>query len=142
MVTSRSGTILAGAVDLDLCVLNNGDATAYHASIKSVSIFDLSMCSPDAPFNFHWRVAEDLCWSNHYPIVVFSPEAVSSLRVPHWREDREEWNSFHSLSRVNCKTKEFEGLEEAIDYFTILLLSSGEQSIPQTSGTLNSHLVP
>lgn len=142
-VTNPRGVMLAAAVeDLDLCILNSGEVTHYHTPSNSVSVLDLSLCSSDAFLDFSWRVTEDLCGSDHYPIVLASPEAVLSPCVPRWRVDRADWKSFRSLSKVECRIEEFEGVEEAVDYFTNFLQWSAEQSIPQTSGVLNRRPVP
>ncbi len=135
--------MLAAAVqDLDLCILNSGEVTHYHTPTNSGSVLDLSFCSSDAFLDFSWRVIEDLCGSDHYPLVLTSPEAISSPRIPRWRVDRANWNSFRSFSRVECSIEELEGVEEAVAYFTNLIQWSAEQSVPQTSGARNRRPVP
>lgn len=58
------------------------------------------------------------------------------IYVPCRRLDRADWDSFRSFCKIGRKIKEFEGVEEAIVYYTNILQWSSEQSIPQTPGVL------
>lgn len=71
---------------------------------------------------------------DRYPIVLTSPEAISSPHVPSWWMDKADWDLFCSLWKVECNIEEFQDVEEAVAYLSYLLLWSSEQSIPLTSG--------
>lgn len=128
--------------DLDLCILNTGEMTHFHTPKNSVSILDLSICSPNGLVDFTWRVTDDLRGIDHHPILLTSPEANTSPCVPRWRADRTDWNSFRSLSRVEHNVEEFDEIEGAVTYFTNLLHWHAEHSIPRTLGVLNRRPVP
>lgn len=142
-VTNSRGVMLAAAfADLDLCLFNSGEATHYHGANGSFSVLDLSVCSPDVYLDFSWRVTEDLCGSDHYPIVLKTPEVMPSARVPRWRMDRADWTTFRLLAQVDHCLEDFGGIDEAVAYFTALIRWSAEHSIPQTSGTVHRRPVP
>ena len=69
-VTNSRGVMLAATfADLDLCILNSAGMTHCHGATGSFSVLDLSVCSSDKYLDFSWQVIEDLCGSDHYPIV-------------------------------------------------------------------------
>ena len=71
--------MLAGAVgDLELYILNFDDATHFKSTTNYTSVIDLAVYSLDIFHDFYWKVLEDLCGSDHYPIVISSPEVVLS----------------------------------------------------------------
>ena len=68
------GAMIATVVEaLDLGIFNIGDHTHYHIQTDTPLALDLSFCSPDALLDFTWSVTGDLCGSDHYPILLFSP---------------------------------------------------------------------
>ncbi len=52
----------------DLCIFNDKSFTYLHPATCSRSSLDLALCDPSTYLDFSWRVGDDLCGSDHYPI--------------------------------------------------------------------------
>ena len=57
---------------MDLCILNDGSATYIHPAIGSTSALDLSICGPFLVLDYEWKIHEDLCGSDHFPVILTS----------------------------------------------------------------------
>ena len=125
------GAMIASVVEaLDLSIFNAGDHTHYHIQTDTTSVLDLSLCSPDALLDFTWNVTGDLCGSDHYPILLSSPN------------DHADWGLFKHLAIVDSEVDGFLVIDSAVEYFSSILQRAGELSIPQTTGFTKRRLVP
>ena len=132
---------------LDLGIFNIGDHTHYRIQTDTTAALDLSLCSPDALFDFTWSVTGDLCGSDHYPILLSSPDVLSLPRGPHWRLDHADWGLFQQLVIADCQVDEFLDIDSAVEYFHLYsselisfqsLRSQGLPSADWSSGALMS----
>ena len=57
---------------MDLCILNDGSATYIHPATSSTSALDLSICGASLVLDYEWNIHEDLCGSNHFPVILTS----------------------------------------------------------------------
>ena len=48
--------------EMDLCILNDG----------STSALDISICGPSLVLDYEWNTHEDLCGSDHFPVILTS----------------------------------------------------------------------
>jgi len=63
----------------NLSLLKDGSATYLHPGSGSQSAIDLSICDPLLYLDFSWKVHDDLCGSDHFPIIIYSDRAVPSV---------------------------------------------------------------
>ena len=70
-----------------MCLLNNGAFTYVNPSSGNHSAIVLSICDSTAYMDFAWNVYDDTCGSDHFPILIQSPEA-SSEKTPRWKLDK------------------------------------------------------
>ena len=48
--------------EIDLCILNDGSTSALYISI----------CGPSLVLDYEWNIHEDLCGSDHFPVILTS----------------------------------------------------------------------
>ncbi|VDI46862.1 Hypothetical predicted protein [Mytilus galloprovincialis] len=53
-----------------LCIFNDGSNTYLHPGNGSYSSIDIPICDPSLLLDYSWRVHDDLCGSDHFPIVL------------------------------------------------------------------------
>ena len=53
-----------------LCFLNDGSYTYLHPGYGTYTAIDLTITQPNLLLDFSWRVLDDLCGSDHFPIVI------------------------------------------------------------------------
>ena len=54
---------------MDLCILNDGSAAYIHPTTGSTWALDLSICGPSLVLDYAWKIHEDLCGSDHFPVM-------------------------------------------------------------------------
>jgi len=54
----------------NLYLLNDDSSTYLHSGSVSQSAIDLSICDPSLYLDFSWKVHDDLCGSDHFPIII------------------------------------------------------------------------
>jgi len=57
--------------EMDLCTLNDGSSTYIHPATGSTSALDL-ICGPSLVLDYEWNIHEDLCGSDHFPVILTS----------------------------------------------------------------------
>ncbi|KAJ8048354.1 hypothetical protein HOLleu_00632 [Holothuria leucospilota] len=69
--TNQMGGIIESVLAAsDLCLLNDGASTYIHPASGSRSAIDLSICSPAILMDLQWRVNDDQCGSDRYPLLI------------------------------------------------------------------------
>ena len=82
----------------NLCLFNTKHAkTHLHLPTGNLFSIDLSICSPTLFLDFNWSVCSDLYNSDHYPVILKSPNNVPENRIPRFRFADADWDSFKSL---------------------------------------------
>ncbi|VDI34873.1 Hypothetical predicted protein [Mytilus galloprovincialis] len=105
-----------------LCIFNDGSYTYLHPGNGSYSSIDITICDPSLLLDYSWRVHDDLCGSDHFPI-----------RVPRWKLDKADWSLFENLCRTELQSKMFETVQDPILTFNTVLTSIADRTIPKTS---------
>ena len=57
--------------EINICILNDCSATYIlyiHPATGSSSALDLSDCAPSLRFDYEWKMFEDLCGSDIFPV--------------------------------------------------------------------------
>ena len=98
----------------NLCIFNDDTTTYFHPASGSATAIDLSLCDPDLYLDYTWRVNEDLCSSDHYPIFIESNNSIVEERVQHWRLHRAHWEAFQQSCGESLTISQFEN-EEGVD---------------------------
>ena len=118
--------------EMDLCILNDGSLTYIHPATGSTSALDLSICGPSLVLDYEWNIHEDLCRSDHFPVILTSNAVKEEAAPNRWNFKKADWLSF----QVQCTS---ELMEEAVmsagdpaGQFTDLLIQAANKAIPKT----------
>ena len=120
----------------NLCIFNDDTTTYLHPASGSATAIVLSLCDPDLYLDYTWRVNEDLCSSDHYPIFIESNNSIVEERGQHWRLHRADWEAFQQSCGESLTISQFEneeGVDDPIAIFTAKLHNIADKSIPKTS---------
>ena len=117
-----------------LCFLNDGSYTYLHPGYGTYTAIDLTITQPNLLLDFLWRVLDDLCGSDHFPIVVKHQGPATGGREPGWRLKKSNWHSFHTLCDERL-TADIHNSPEAIADFTDTLISIADETVPKSSAT-------
>ena len=80
-----------------LCFLNDGSYTYLHPGYGTYTAIDLTITQPNLLLDFSWRVLDDLCGSDHFPIAIKRQGPATGGREPGWRLQKADWPSFRTL---------------------------------------------
>ena len=79
-VTDKGKVVEDVLSNLNLCILNDGSNTYLHPGNGSYSSIDLTSLLLD----FHWTVHDDLCGSDHFPIIVEGSDPLKTGCTEYW----------------------------------------------------------
>ena len=116
------------------CIFNNTKSHTYlHPASGSYTSIDLSICDPTSLLDFAWRVGDDLCGSDHFPIFLDNIRPPLLENLQRWKLRKADWKSFQTLCASEITSKCFDDVEDPIDNFSSLLHSIADKTIPKTS---------
>ncbi|VDI29762.1 Hypothetical predicted protein [Mytilus galloprovincialis] len=116
-----------------LCIFNDGSNTYLHPGNGSYSSIDITIGDPSLLLDYSWRVHDDLCGSDHFPIVLEHLFTSAQQRVPRWKLDKADWSLFRNLCQAELQSKMFETVQDPILTFNTVLTSIADRTIPKTS---------
>ena len=116
----------------DLCLFNDGSPTFLHSGHGTYSAIDLSFASPILFDRFTWKVHDDCCGSDHFPIILKSKEDDNNTKQQRWKFKQADWTTFKMLCSQQLNNDSFESNDPVID-FSNILIEIAEQTIPKSS---------
>ena len=116
-----------------LCILNNKTPTYLHPATGSRTSIDLSICDPSLMLDLSWTVHDDLCGSDHFPIIIQNNKPVPQATISKWKLNKADWTLFHDLSEHQLNCTDTLSTKFNIDIFTAKLIDIANKSIPKTS---------
>jgi hypothetical protein len=69
----------------NLCLLNTKSPTYFHTPTGSKTYIDLSICDSSLLLDLSWTVHDDVCGSNHFPIIVKNNKPAPYPSVQKWK---------------------------------------------------------
>ena len=137
------GTMFAKLLEeSDMVFLNSGEPTHFHTQSASLSVIDLSICSPEIALEFNWMVSCTLRGSDHYPIMLQMATSPPATSQPKWCLNRADWDTFQSLCTFEESVHDFDTVDDTTDYVVSRITMAASLSIPRTSGHFNRRPVP
>ena len=103
---NHKGDIIESFLDKnDLCLLNDYAPTYIHPATGSTSVIDLSLCHPSLFLDFSFKVGDDLCGSDHYPILLQTVDGLQEdgEHIPRFKLGRADWDKFQLLCTERIK---------------------------------------
>ena len=123
--------------EMDLCILNNGSSTHIHPATSSTSSLDLSICGPSLVLHYEWNIHEDLCGSDHFPVILTSNAVEEEAAPNRWNFKKADWLSF----QAQCSSELTKEAVMSAGQFTDLI-QAANKAIPKTRFSKKLHKVP
>ncbi|KAJ8048644.1 RNA-directed DNA polymerase from mobile element jockey [Holothuria leucospilota] len=141
--TNQMGRLMESVIAAsDLCLLNDGSFTYIHPASGSRSAIDLSVCCPIILMDLQWRVHDDQCGSDHYPLLMDIVHPMPEERVSRWQLQKADWSECSDLCRNTIVKDAFNNVEDQISHFTQLLVKIASRAIPKSSANPRSKYKP
>ena len=107
--------------EMDLCILNDGSSTYIHPATGSTSALDLSICGPSLVLDYEWNVHEDLCGSDHFPVILTSNAVEEEATPNRWNFKKADWLSFQAQCSSELTEEAVMSAEDPAGQFTDLI---------------------
>lgn len=117
----------------NLCLYNDKIPTYLHPATGTYSFLDLSICFPTLLLDYDWKVHDDLCGSDHFPLFLNNIGPDVEEPISRWKLNKADWLKFQSLCEERLIENTLVCADDPIDLFTSTLLQIAEESIPKTS---------
>ena len=114
----------------DLSLLNDKFPTYLHPAYGQYSSLDLSICTPTLFLDYSFKVHDDLCGSDHFPVILKNDSSTGMDSDPR----KANWDLFQAQCVSKLYPENFKDIGDPIDEFSSLLLQIAEDCIPETSG--------
>ncbi len=132
--TNKKGELIEDFLsDHNLSIFNDKSSTYLHPATGSYSSLDLTLCHPSLYLDFTWKVGDDLCGSDHFPIFLQSNGPPSTDRVQRWKLHKADWDTFRDMCMIELDFDRFRDAEDPLEHYISLLHDIAEKTIPKTS---------
>ena len=126
----------------DLSLLNNGDSTYIHPATGTKSVLDLSVCQPSLLLDFEWSVHNDLCGSDHFPVLLKTTTTVDEPNIGKYIFKTADWPTFQQMCLSDLSEETLLSYNDPISEFSKRLTSIADKTIKKTSASSTKPKVP
>ena len=117
----------------NLLLYNNKSYTYLHPGTGTYSAIDLTLADASIFLDYSWKVHDDTCGSDHFPIILENSGLELDDKIPRWNLRRAKWDEFKNSCILKLKSDANDTVDDNITYFSNTLISIAEESIPKTS---------
>ncbi|ESO92697.1 hypothetical protein LOTGIDRAFT_175659 [Lottia gigantea] len=128
------GKLIADFIyDNDLRIFNDESPTYFCSKNQTFSHLDLTISSPSLFQDFSWSVHDDLCHSDHYPVILRNDGPSPVDRPQRWKLSKANWPLFEALCISSFSQDDLDVAEDPMEIFTTILQDISGQAIRKTS---------
>ena len=117
----------------NLLLYNNKAYTYLHPGTGTYSAIDLTLADASIFLDYSWKVHDDTCGSDHFPIILENSGPKLDDKIPRWNLRRAKWDEFKNSCILKLRSDANNTDDDNITYFSKTLTSIAEESIPKTS---------
>ena len=112
--------------------LSDASSTYIHPATGSTSALDLSICGPSLVLDYEWTIHEDLCGSDHFPVILTSNAVEEDAAPNRWNFKKADWLSFQAQCSSELTEEAVMSAEDPAGQFTDLLIKAAHKTVPKT----------
>ena len=92
----------------------------------------ISICGPSLVLDYEWNIHEDLCGSDHFPVILTSNAIEEEAAPNRWNFKKADWLSFQAQCSSYLTEEAVMSAEDPAGQFTDLLIQAVDKTIPKT----------
>ena len=123
----------------NLFLLNDKVSTYIHPASGSKSAIDLSIATANVGADYSWAVHDDLCGSDHFPLIIQSHKPLQIQSVARWKLHKADWDTY--IQKCSALINEQSGIHN-ITELTNTIISTATTTIPKTKNISKHHRKP
>ena len=130
--TDKKDTIIESLLSKNQLYMHNNRTNTYpHPAKATYSVIDLTTCDPKLFLDYDWKVHDDTCGSDHFPIILQNMTNNQNKRTPSWNLKKVNWGEIKISCLIELIPEANKNKEENLLYFTNALLNVAESHIPK-----------
>lgn len=126
--------------ELGLMVMNDGSETHFSAAYDSFSAIDVTLCDPSLLLQLDWRINDDLCHSDHFPIFVELLETNCGTSPIRWKLNGVNWSTY--ATHVELELDSRDERVNSVDDFVKMIEEVASTLFRKSSGRVKGRQVP
>ena len=91
----------------------------------------ISICGPSLVLDYEWNIHEDLCGSDHFPVILTSNTVEEEAAPNRWNFKKADWLSFQPQCSSELTEEAVMSAEDPASQFTDLLIQAADKAIPK-----------
>ena len=100
--TNQKGRIIEDVINRNnLLLYNNKSYTYLHPGTGTYSAIDLALADASIFLDYSWKVHDDTCGSDHFPIILENSGPELDDKIPRWKLRRAKWDEFNDSCILN-----------------------------------------
>ena len=132
------GRIIENFIDNHrLCLYNTRTPTYLHPATGTYTSLDLSICYPTLLLDYDWKVHDDLCGSDHFPVFLNNIGPDVDEPVSRWKLNKAYWAQFQTLCTTRLLEDTVRKADDPIESFASILINIAEETVPKTATKSN-----
>ena len=104
-----------------------------NGSYSAIVLSRLTVTDPSLLLDFSWKVHDDLCGSDHFPIILEYLHSTVGERPTRYKFDKADWPRYEQMCRENLQTEMIRNSTDPILKFNETVISIADETIPKTS---------
>ena len=126
--------LIEDVIDRNNLLLYNNKAYYYlHPGTGTYSAIDLTLADASIFLDYSWKVHDDTCSSDHFPIILENSGPKLDEKISRWNLKRAKWDEFKYSCILKLRSDANNTDDDNITYFSKTLTSIAEESILKTS---------
>ena len=118
------GRIIESFIDNHgLCLYNTKTPTYLHPATGTYTSLDLSVCFPTLPLDYDWKIHDDLCGSDHFPIFWNNIGPEIDEPVSRWKLNKANRTQFQTLCAARLLEDTVRKADDPIESFASILIN-------------------
>ena len=139
--TDRKGEIVENFIlENNICLLDENEFTFYKGQTQTH--IDLTLLSPEIFVDFDWSIHDDLCGSDHVPIIIKTKDKFNFEGKPRWNMGKANWTKFRTKANFDLPISSFFDIDELSQYINKVIIDAATLSIPITKPMYGKISVP
>jgi hypothetical protein len=104
-----------------------------NGSYSAIVLSRLTVTDPSLLLDFSWKVHDDLCGSDHFPIILESLNSTVGERPTRYKFDKADWPLYEQMCREKLQKEIIRNATDPILKLNETVISIADETIPKTS---------
>ena len=116
-----------------LCLYNTKAPTYLHPATGTYTSLDLSICFPTLLLDYEWKVHDDLCGSDHFPVLLNNIGPDVDEHVSRWKLNKANWAQFQTVCTTRLLEDTVRKADDPIESIASIPINIAEETVPKTA---------